>query len=232
MALVKTILIIFLICGCNLFASAGPLVVYPSSPTFTKEGYDLIVNSETGGQGYYNKFLKFPTVPPGDSGITIGVGFDTQFYGKSIILNWWKDLGDKNVNRIANTAGFNHIKAKSTINSIKDILISWDLATTVFNNHTIPQYYSLALRTYPGLDKLCLNAQASITSVIFNRGSSLSGPARIEMRDLKDEIAKKDYAAMASSIRSMKRIWAGKDMDGLLIRRNNEAKLIESCISR
>jgi hypothetical protein len=40
---------------------------------------------------------------------------------------------------------------------------------------------------------------------------------------------KKDYKKIAKEFRSMKRIWLGKGLDGLLDRRESEAKLIESC---
>ena len=50
------------------------------------------------------------------------------------------------------------------------------------------------------------------------------------MRAIKDLIPEKDYAGIASQLRSMKRLWQGKGLDGLITRREAEAKLVESCI--
>jgi hypothetical protein len=63
--------------------------------------------------------------------------------------------------------------------------------------------------------------------------------ANIEILDIAD--ASKDLnvpfekmistvSSLAKEFRKMKRIWVGKGLDGLLERREAEAKLIESCI--
>jgi GH24 family phage-related lysozyme (muramidase) len=50
------------------------------------------------------------------------------------------------------------------------------------------------------------------------------------MRNIRDLIPKKDYKGIAKELRKMKRIWQGKGLDGLLERRDAEAKLVESCV--
>jgi uncharacterized membrane protein YgaE (UPF0421/DUF939 family) len=50
-----------------------------------------------------------------------------------------------------------------------------------------------------------------------------------EMKNIKELIPSKDYKGIAKEVRKMKRIWIGKGLDGLLERRETEAKLIESC---
>jgi GH24 family phage-related lysozyme (muramidase) len=71
--------------------------------------------------------------------------------------------------------------------------------------------------------------QVAGDSLVFNRGTSLVGDKRLEMRNIKVLIPKKDYKKIAQEIRSMKRLWRGKNLDGLIERREAEAKLIESC---
>jgi GH24 family phage-related lysozyme (muramidase) len=66
--------------------------------------------------------------------------------------------------------------------------------------------------------------------LIFNRGASLKGERRLEMRNIRSLIAKKDYSNIAKEIRKMKRIWVGKNLDGLIKRREDEAVLIETCV--
>ena len=50
------------------------------------------------------------------------------------------------------------------------------------------------------------------------------------MRNIKVLIPKRDYKKIADELRHMKRIWVGKNLDGLIERREAEANLVESCI--
>ena len=50
------------------------------------------------------------------------------------------------------------------------------------------------------------------------------------MVNIKPLVIKKDYKGIAKEIRSMKRLWQGKNMEGLLKRREAEAKMVESCV--
>lgn len=85
--------------------------------------------------------------------------------------------------------------------------------------------YQQAQRMYPGLAELRPHAQAAIVSLVYNRGASLRDiPSRLEMRQLTDAIARKDYTRMAALVRSMKRHWPGT---GLVARREREALMIE-----
>jgi GH24 family phage-related lysozyme (muramidase) len=48
------------------------------------------------------------------------------------------------------------------------------------------------------------------------------------MAAIKPLVPKKDYNGIASQIRSMKRLWIGQGLDGLLKRRDEEAKMVQS----
>ena len=74
------------------------------------------------------------------------------------------------------------------------------------------------------------DAYGAIISLVFNRGTSLKGDSRKEMVNIKNLITKKDYKKIAKEFRNMKRIWVGKSLDGLLERREAEAKLVEQCV--
>ena len=48
-----------------------------------KKSLDLILEFEVGGgENYYNKFLKNPSWPGEQSGVTIGVGYDLGYVNK------------------------------------------------------------------------------------------------------------------------------------------------------
>lgn len=203
----------------------------PKSKWLTPEGYQLILDFEVGGgRKYYEKLLRRPTVPPGESGVTIGVGYDCRFNSKETILQDWKGMREDWLARVASTAGLNHVTSKERVKDLRDILIEWELAEDVFNSVTVPKFYALACRAYPGFEAMHPNAQASILSVVFNRGTSKKGPRRVEMRNLTPLIAKRDYLGMAALVRQMERIWIGTDLEnGMIRRREAEATLLESC---
>lgn len=65
-----------------------------------------------------------------------------------------------------------------------------------------------------------------MVSLLYNRGFSLSDiDSRREMRALRAAILLKDYKAMRDLILSMRRIWEGKNMGGLITRREEEAQM-------
>ena len=92
------------------------------------------------------------------------------------------------------------------------------------------QFWKLGNSLWPKLDELEINAQIALISIVFNRGTSTKGDSRREMRNIKELVIQKDYEGIAQQIISMKRLWVGKNLDGLLKRRDIEAKMVESCI--
>lgn len=180
-----------------------------------------------GGEGYYNRFLSRPTWPGFASGCTIGLGYDTCFNSKQVILFDWNKLPERF--RIAEMSGIGGEKAKIKLPEIRDIVIKWGLAEEVFNNTTVTKFWGLCRRTYPGFDELHPNAQAALLSLTFNRGNSMAGPKRVEMRAIRDLTAKKKYQEIADQIRKMKAIWRGTDIQkGMERRRDAEARLMET----
>lgn len=200
-----------------------------------KKSLDLILEFEVGGgEDYYNKFLKNPTWPGEQSGVTIGVGYDCGYVNKTEFSNDWKDLIQKDFNRLYKTIGAKGVTAKELIRNIKDIIIPWDLALQVFNNKTVFKFYNLTRETFPNFDKLPEDAKGGLVSLVFNRGNSLDGDRRREMKSIRDIMGKTEnydqqtLTFIANQIRNMKRIWIGGSIEkGMSRRRDAEANLIE-----
>lgn len=93
------------------------------------------------------------------------------------------------------------------------------------------RFHDLAERIWPGTKNLDPRAQAALISLVYNRGGALQSAhddpldRRREMRELGPAIAQRDYGRMAELILSMRRLWMGKGLDGLIARRNDEAAL-------
>ena len=87
--------------------------------------------------------------------------------------------------------------------------------------------------TWPGAERLHAKAQASLIDLVYNRGASLTKKAsdpldrRREMREMQKAVVLREYHEMAFLHRSMKRIWAGKGVDGLLKRCDARAQLCD-----
>lgn len=186
----------------------------------------LILDFEVGGgEAYYNKYLKRPSWPGEASGVTIGIGYDCGYNTRQTILRDWAGL--EAADRLANTAGKTRGAAKALIPKLRDINVPWNLALEVYEENTVPKFWELTRKTYPGFDSLHPDAQGVLLSLTFNRGSAMSGDRRREMRAIRDLVPHKDYAGIADELRGMKRIWP--NTPGLRRRRDAEAALMDRC---
>jgi len=143
--------------------------------------------------------------------------------------DWKGVLPDSSYDRLSPHLGKKSSNAKAAIPSIKDISISWESAEVVFKSNTLPRFINETKKAFPNSEKLHPDAFGALVSLVFNRGGSISGQSRVEMLNIRKLIDSKDYKAIANEIIKMKRLWIGKGLDGLLTRRDEEAKLIASC---
>lgn len=199
----------------------------------SKNALDLILEYEVGGgKSYYDKYLSKPTWPGGASGFTLGIGVDCGYYTQSELDKMFYFLPKEQLQIVKNASGKTGQSGKEYTKKYKDsgIVITWDQALNLFNNLIWSKFAKLAENAFPKLEELKDDAYGAIVSLVFNRGSSMKGESRLEMRNIRDLVLKKDYKGIAREVRKMKRLWEGKNLDGLLARREAEAKLIESCI--
>jgi GH24 family phage-related lysozyme (muramidase) len=193
---------------------------------------NLILEYEVGGgKSYYDKFLSHPTWPGGYSGMTLAIGIDCAYYTEDELQKMFYFLPEKQLDAVKRAVGKTGHEGQDYTKSIQglNITVSWDQALNIFDKYTWVKYASLTEKTFPKVEDLCDNAYGALVSLVFNRGSSMNGDSRIEMRNIRDLVPKKDYKGIAQEIRKMKRLWEGKGLDGLLDRRDAEANLVESC---
>lgn len=212
--------------------SGEPLFALPSGPDFSPAGFQLILNFEVGGgRAYYEKELARVSWPGYQSGPTVGIGYDLGQTSATLIRKDWSPyLDKKTVERLASASGKTGKAGKAATAGLRDIVIPWDAALEVYKKTTIPRFWQLTNRTWPRSDSLEADGQWPLLSLIFNRGSSLVGKRRVEMKAIKPLVHQEDYRGIARQIRSMKRLWKGSDIErGMTRRRDAEARLIESC---
>lgn len=190
-----------------------------------------IINFESGGMSYYNNFLKKVCWPGGASGLTIGIGADLGYMSKEEFEKYFsKYYSSSESDKLKSFIGFKGDFAKNKLPLVKNIELSWKNAMEAFVRWTLPKFWQLTNNIWPGLEELEEKAQIALVSIVFNRGASTKGSSRKEMRNIKSLVTNKDYKGIAEEIRSMKRLWKGKNLDGLIKRREIEASMVESCI--
>jgi len=173
--------------------------------------------------------------PGGQSGITLAYGYDIGYCTRDQFLSdWGERLPSAAVQRLVDAVGLTGVRAKNRAPQLVDIRIPKKAADEVFRLRSVPRMLTTALLTFPGLERLPADAAGALVSLVYNRGGSMKDKPgddnRREMRAIRDECAKPtpNRAAIAAQIRSMKRLWVGKGLDGLLRRREAEAVLVEA----
>jgi len=204
-----------------------------ASLKFPIKAVKLIVTEEVGSEAEYNKSLIHPTWPEGESGVTIGIGYDLGYASKDQIKADWGDkVNGNHLVQLLSASGYKGLQAKAQIGPLMRLVtISYQDAMDVFIKRNIPQSYKLSVNTYPGLDKLNPDTIGAIVSLVYNRGTALVGKNREGMAALKPLIASADYTSIADTIEDMKHIWEGGEDEGLVERRVLEANMVRVSIA-
>ena len=176
----------------------------------SNKALSLILKYEVGGgKIYYEKYLSHFTWPEGASGPTIGIGIDCAYYTPLELSKIFHFLPDDKLELIKKASGKTGQNGKEYTKVLRKagIVVNWETAVEIFNNVTWKKFATLAEKTFPGLEKLSPDAYGAIVSIVFNRGTSLNGPSRLEMRKIRELIPNKEYKAIAAQIRKMKRMY-------------------------
>lgn len=217
-----------------------PVVLAPlpgRSCELSAESIQLIVRFETGGRSYYENFLSRPTWPGYSSGVTIGVGYDLGYKTLAGFRAEWRDiLTPSHLDALSGAIGVRGAKAERLIPGLRHIQIGWNPALTFFMENTLPEFCRITLRSFPNAIMMRPHALGALVSLVFNRGTSVTGDSRSEMLAISRLIAKDrtgfedgEYSRIADLIRDMKRLWkrvnGTTDLHG---RRDSEAAMMEN----
>lgn len=202
-------------------AAAAPVLVTPA-------GVSLIVRWEISSPEIYTQKYERPVWPGGASGATIGIGDDLGHQTPYTIGASWAE--HSHLDRLLPAAGVIGQPAKQLVSTMRDVRTPFPLAQQVFASATLPRYHGLTRRTFAkGWDALIPAAQDSLVSTVYNRGASMAGARRAEMRVLRDTcVPAADYSCMAQQYRSMCRLWKGTPNGvGLCARYEDTARMVE-----
>ena len=193
----------------------------------SKKSIEMIIKHEVGGRSVYEKRYQKPIWAGGDSGCTIGLGYDCGYETEKQFFSDWQGLNLNYLNALRKVVGIKGEAVKSMMRGeILQVRIPYNFAYDVFVNKSLPKYYALTKAIYPELDTLNEDTRGALVSMIYNRGNKLDGDRRAEMRAIVDLVAKADYEGIADQIERSKRLWENVGLDGLVKRREEEADLI------
>jgi GH24 family phage-related lysozyme (muramidase) len=198
----------------------------------SQRGVQLIVRHEITSDAYYRRALARPIWPGADSGVTIGIGYDLGYLDRlRFETDWSQHLHRDSLTRLGAVCGLKGPAARERLATVADITISLVWARAVFAQTTLPRYARQTRQAFPGAESLYADVQTALVSLVYNRGASMQGPTRREMRDIRNQVSNADLAAIADSISAMKRLWEGRNLAGLLRRRDEEAALVREARS-
>ena len=209
-----------------LAAVADPL------PSLSAAGVTFIARAEVSSPGEYRRSYDRPIWPGGESGVTIGIGYDLRFVDQAQLRGDWKDhLSEPELARLATVLKLQGTAALAA--GLQDVEIPLGAAVTAFIARGLPQTIALARSIFPQIDTLPPPRQTALTSLVYNRGTLLSDrdpqrQDRREMRAIKTLLAANKADDVSEQFDAMSRLWDPRTQGGLVRRRHNEATLWRS----
>ena len=157
----------------------------------------------------------------------IGIGYDLGYQSAARIRRDWQgQIPDRALARLLKAAGVRGAKARTLASRLASVEVPFDAAMHVFHLATLPDYARRTRRAYPGIEQLPADAQAALLSLVYNRGSRMSGASRREMKEIRYRVADADLPGIAEQLRAMKRLWDRRKLPGLHKRRDAEAEMV------
>ena len=214
----------------SLLPAAADDFLHVGGLTLSPPGQKLILDHEVGGGApYYNRHLLHPTWPGGASGITIGVGYDLGYNTPAQVARDWSALPPGTLRQLQGCCGIKGSVVRLKLPALRHLVIPWSAALAVYQKSTIPRFARATHDAYPGVHTLHPHIQSALLSWVFNRGPGIDprSDRDREKRAIRSAVPARPQA-LPAQFRASKRLWTGRNLPGLLRRREDEALLIEA----
>lgn len=200
-------------------------------PPISDKAADLILTFEVSSADAYSRLYQHPVWPKGQSGVTIGIGYDCGYVTSTQISNdWTKGLGQDAVTALSPICGLTGNAAQQALAGVQSVVVPFDAANAVFRNVTLQRTTGQVIHALPNAAKLSPDCLGALVSLVYNRGASFSlqGDRYQEMRAIAADVQNNQLQDIPAQLRSMKRLWQNDpNMAGLVRRRELEALLFE-----
>lgn len=199
--------------------------------TISQDAIDLIVAEEVSSEATYKARYQHPEWPGGESGITIGIGYDVGYASpEGLRADWTTLIPQAMVETLSEVVGLKREAAHARLGHVRPLVtVPWDAAMKVFISHDVPKWIGIVERALPNCDKLSPDCLGALVSLAYNRGPSFSkdGDRYEEMRNIKNWMTHEGFKFIPNEFRKMKRHWPQRSMRGVVLRREHEARLFE-----
>ncbi|HET9231413.1 MAG TPA: hypothetical protein VFO00_08995 [Vitreimonas sp.] len=201
----------------------------PSSRAISERASNMIVSLEVSSRARYEARYRRPIWPGGQSGVTIGIGYDLRFANEHFLQrDWGALLSADMIATLTPVLRLGRTDARDALPSVQSVDVPWDAALSQFRAF-IPYPTKRTENAFPNCAELNDDSFGALVSLVYNRGAAmpLNSPRRREMREIRDLMRDRNFAAVPGKIREMKRLWSADTQPGLHIRRDLEAALFE-----
>ncbi len=195
----------------------------------SRRSLELIIEFEVGSAKRYEQKYRTPIWPRGESGVTVGIGYDLGHVTKQELeSDWGPHLEEPAARRVAGRARSHRRSAEQLAANLKSqVDVPYAAAEQVFYVNTLPRYATRTLAAFPGAERLPADAQGALLSLVYNRGSGLKGETRTEMAEIRRILAAdggNKLELIAAQFERMTRLWPA--VKGLRDRRMKEGGLV------
>jgi len=201
-----------------------------SSTPISNSARDLIIVCEVSGQSAYERRYQQPVRPGGQSGITIGIGYDLGYASPDHFRAQWEGLlSAGTIGTLLPVLGLRGSNAEEALSGVRHVSVTWQQALSQFDNF-LPYAVGKTEDTFRNSAELPPSCLGALVSLVYNRGPSLSASSdrRREMREIARLTRERNFAPIPEQIRAMKRLWQHDPrVRGLVERRELEALLFE-----
>jgi peptidoglycan hydrolase-like protein with peptidoglycan-binding domain len=199
----------------------------PPCPDIATAAVAFIAREEVSGRAQYDAALAAPCFPGGDSGMTIGIGYDLRFEAGHFAADWGDRLDG--ATHAALVPWLGRPGSAAGVAELARLRIGWDAAWFVFTRRSLPAYVARTRAAFPGFDALPPLSRGALVSLVYNRGAAMQdGSAddrRLEMRRIRDALAAGRPREVPAALLAMRRLWP--TLRGLRERRAREAALFQ-----
>jgi hypothetical protein len=205
---------------------------YSSDKAISARARRLIILFEVTNSRRYEERYIHPNWPRGQSGVTIGIGYDLGYSSPEDLASDWNGyLDPSTIDRLAPVCGIKGSDASNLADFLGDVSVPWEAAEPQFGKF-LRLVAGETIAAFPNASALGPDSFGALVSLVYNRGSSTRSTRhdpldrRREMRKIKALLAQGQLSLVPDQILAMRRLWLGvPNARGLLRRRSLEASL-------